>query len=161
MEKPKFVYVTYIHTTPEKLWAALTQPEFTRQYWFDSSIESDWKPGGPIRFRRDGHINHDQIVLQCEPPRRLAYTWHPIFDEEMRSERPSRVTLQIDPMGEAGGTGSQVVRLTVTHDDFAPNSVVFPGISEGWPAVLSNLKSLLESGHALPMNWKKCGSQAE
>ena len=153
MENHKFVYVTYINTTPEKLWAALTQPEFTQKYWFDSRIESDWKIGSPVRFRRGGEvITGDQILLRCEPPRLLSYTWHSIHRADLRHERPSRVTFEIEALDEKGGHQNRTVKLTVTHDDFPAGSKVFPAISNGWPAVLSSLKSLLESGAALEMD---------
>ena len=160
-EKPKFVYVSYINTTPEKLWAALTKAEFTRQYWFGSSIESDWKIGSPVNFRREGKITDEQILLKFEPPRLLSYSWHPIFDEELRNERPSRVTFEIEPMGNAPGLQGKAVKLTVTHDDFPADSKVFPRISNGWPAVLSSLKSLLENGAALELGFAKCGSDSK
>jgi uncharacterized protein YndB with AHSA1/START domain len=158
MEKPKFVYVTYINTTPQKLWAALTRTEFTSQYWFGSSIESDWKIGSPVRFRRGGEITDEQTLLKFEPPRLLSYTWHPVFDEELRNERPSRVTFEIEPLGEKPGLQGKAVKLTVIHDDFPADSKMFPRINNGWPAVLSSLKSLLESGVALDMGFGPCAS---
>jgi uncharacterized protein YndB with AHSA1/START domain len=159
MEKQKFVYVTYINTTPEQLWAALTQSEFTKKYWFDSSIESEWKIGSPVRFRRNGEVTDDQILLRCEPPRLLAYTWHPIFDAELRAEKPSRVTFEIEAPGEKSGSQNRTVKLTVTHDDFPAGSKMFPRISNGWPAVLSGLKSLLENGAALELGPPCCAAK--
>ncbi len=158
MQKPSFVYVSYIHTTPEKLWAALTQPEFTRKYWFDCGIESDWKVGSPVRFRRDGELAMDQVLLECTPPRRLAYTWSMCGDAEAKSERPSRVTFELEPVGDQAGASAPVVKLTVTHDDFPAGSVVFPRISQGWPVVLSNLKTLLESGQPMVTTWESCAA---
>src|SRR5882724_7519161 len=95
MEKPKFVYVTLIATTPEKLWAALTDPQFSVQYWGGTSVESDWKEGSRVVFRWRGQIVHDDIVLKSDPPRLLSYTFHPLHIEEVRSEKASRVTFEI------------------------------------------------------------------
>ena len=158
MDKPRFVYVTYINTTPEKLWDALTKPEFTRKYWFDTTVESEWKIGKPVQFRMRGELTGDQVLLQHEPPRLLSYTWHPLNDPGMAAEKPSRVTFEIEPVGGKPGTPPQAVKLTVIHDDFPANSVVLPRISTGWPVVLSGLKSLLESGEVLNMELVPCST---
>ena len=94
-EKPKFVYVTLIKTTPEKLWTALTSPEFTRQYWMGTSIESDWKVGSHMVYRRNGEANVDGTVLKSEPPHLLSYTFRHL-DEASKHEHPSRVTFEIE-----------------------------------------------------------------
>src|SRR3981189_2445949 len=99
MDQPKFVYKTVIATTPEKLWAALTSAEFSQQYWYETSIESDWRVGSPVIYRRKGTITDQGTVLKFEPPRLLAYTFHPIFDEELRREAPSRVTFELEALG--------------------------------------------------------------
>jgi uncharacterized protein YndB with AHSA1/START domain len=139
MSEPNFVYVTYIATTPEKLWQALTDGAFTRQYWFGHVIESDWKLGSRVYFR-DGNDVHDYgEVLEYEPCRRLAYRWHVAFHEVFRREKPSRVTFELESMGTE-------VKLTVTHDEFEPGSKVRTAVSNGWPLVLASLKSLLETG---------------
>lgn len=156
MEKPQFVYVSYLNTSAEKLWEALTKTEFTRQYWFDSSIESDWKVGSPVIFRRGGKVTDEQVLLKCEPPRLLSYTWHPVANEEYRNEKPSRVTFEIEPFGTVPG---KAVKLTVTHDDFPETSKVFQGITMGWPVVLSSLKSLLETGVAMEMGPSTCSGK--
>ncbi|MGK5531863.1 ArsR/SmtB family transcription factor [Streptomyces sp. URMC 129] len=157
MDKPEFVYTTYIRTTPERLWQALTDPAFTRRYW-GATFASDWTAGSPMTWEQDGVVIADpeQVVLASEPGRLLSYTWHtftPEFGEKfgfsaeslarMAGERRSRVTFEIEPLGET-------VRLTVTHDGFDPGSTVLEGISGGWPAILSNLKTLLETGETLP-----------
>ncbi len=144
MSKPSFVYVTYIATTPEKLWQALTQSAFTQQYWSSIGIESDWSIGAPVRLVSEGVVHNKGEVLACEPFRRLSYTWHVEFHEVFRKEKPSRVTFEIEPVGAE-------VKLTVTHDTFEPGSKVLEAVSNGWPAVLSSLKSLLETGRALAM----------
>ncbi len=140
MSKPKFVYVTYISTTPEKLWAALTNSDFTEKYWFGSRIQSDWTVGSPVNVLT-GVADKDWrgTVLQCDPPRLLAYN----FRVSGGAEHVSRVVYQLEQHGP-------VVKLTLTHDELDENdSQFFTGISGGWPAVLSNLKSLLEGGQPL------------
>jgi uncharacterized protein YndB with AHSA1/START domain/DNA-binding transcriptional ArsR family regulator len=153
MDKPEFVYTTYIRTTPERLWAALTEPAFTRRYW-DTELESDWKVGATMAWGHDDVVVRDpeQIVLECSPPRRLSYTWHTFseewaesygVDEETRAriaaERRSRVTFVLEPDGPR-------VKLTVVHDGFEPGSTVLDMISGGWPRVVGDLKTLLEAG---------------
>ncbi|MGW7516165.1 ArsR/SmtB family transcription factor [Streptomyces sp. NPDC054796] len=159
MSKPEFVYVTVIRTTPERLWQALTDPAFIRQYYEGTGPESDWKVGSPVKWKMspDGE-SHDwgQVVLESEPYRKLAYTWHNYQPEmaemfgwseeklaELRKEQISKVSFEIEPLGES-------VRLTVIHDDFEPGSEMLEGVSEGWPEILSSLKTLLETGEPLP-----------
>jgi uncharacterized protein YndB with AHSA1/START domain len=144
MREPKFVYVTYIATTPEKLWEALTDNSFIRQYWSGTSIESDWTPGAPLRFVYNGDLHNTGEVLVCEPCRRLSYSWHVEFDEVFSREKPSRVTFEIEPMGAE-------VKLTITHDEFEPGSKVLEAVGMGWPMILASLKTLLETGRALAM----------
>jgi uncharacterized protein YndB with AHSA1/START domain len=149
MSKPEFVYVTYIKTTPEKLWRALTTTEFTKQYWFGTQVESDWKEGSTITlFNDDGKtVNITGSVLRCNPPHELSYSW----SSPQSLQQTSRVTFNVEP-------GSDHVKLTVTHDQFTPGSDTAEKVSKGWPAVLSSLKSLLESGNTIDFsNWKKCG----
>jgi uncharacterized protein YndB with AHSA1/START domain len=147
MSEPKFVYVTYIATTPERLWQALTDGAFTERYWFGTRIESEWTLGATVTFLRNDAVYDSGAVLECDPPRRLSYSWRVQFHEEFRRERPSRMTFEIEPMS-AGGMKS-AVKLTVTHDDFDVGSKVFLAISGGWPVVLASLKSFLETGEAL------------
>jgi uncharacterized protein YndB with AHSA1/START domain/DNA-binding transcriptional ArsR family regulator len=157
MEKPSFVYTTYIQTTPERLWQALTQPAFTERYW-SITIDSDWKAGSAMTWHTRGLTIADpeQIVLESEPYRRLSYTWQTSTPEWAKSlnltddardrlaaEPRSTVTFEIEPLGEQ-------VRLTVTHDDLEPNGITGSLISGGWPRVLANLKTLLETGDTLP-----------
>jgi uncharacterized protein YndB with AHSA1/START domain len=149
MNEPKFVYVTYIATTPEKLWQALTDGAFTERYWFGTRIESDWTPGARVRFLRGDTVSDYGVVLECEPPRRLSYSWRVEFHEEFRHERPSRVTFEIEPMAPRMGGRRSEVKLTVIHDDFDAGSKVFHAISGGWPLVLASLKSSLETGGGL------------
>lgn len=133
-DKPTFVYVTYIESTPEKVWHALTDADLSAEYWGHSNV-SDWQVGSAWEHRRtDGSGIADVVgtVLETVPPKRLVIT----FGE------PSQVTFDIEPYG-------QIVRLTVTHENLATQAD-YDEISAGWPAILANLKSLLETGHVLP-----------
>lgn len=157
MEKPSFVYTTYVRTTPERLWQALTDPAFTQRYW-GATFQTDWKAGSTMTWDQLGVTISDpeQVVLESEPYRRLAYTWHTFspelaesleLTEEARerivAEQRSKVTFDIEPLGE-------LVKLTVVHDGFEADSLVASMVSLGWPSVLSNLKTLLETGETLP-----------
>ena len=154
MGRPSFVYTTYIKTTPEQLWNALTLPEFTERYW-DLSFESTWEAGAPMTWKQKGVTiaNPEQVVLEADPYRRLSYTWHTFtpewaklwdFDEETRArladETRTRASFEIEPMDD--GT----VKLTVMHDRFDDDSKVAEMVSDGWPRVISALKSFLETG---------------
>ncbi|TKT71859.1 ATPase [Afipia massiliensis] len=142
MRKPEFVYTTYIKTTPDKLWHALTDTEFTLSYWFGCSLHSDWKVGSRVHMDLGGKVMNEGFVLESDPPRRLSYSWLSVYDTDMIKERPSRVTFVLEPSNGA-------VKLTVTHEDFAEGSKTLPSISEGWPIVLSSLKSILETSQPL------------
>ncbi|WP_420131275.1 SRPBCC family protein [Rhodopseudomonas sp.] len=143
MARPEFAYVTYIRTTPDALWHALTDAEFTRRYWMDCTLRSDWQVGSVMTMERDGEIKNQCTIVESDPPRRLAYDWISVWDETMRQEQPSRVTYEIEPFGD-------VVKLTVTHERFADGSATLPSIAFGWPMVLASLKSILETGQPLP-----------
>jgi DNA-binding transcriptional ArsR family regulator/uncharacterized protein YndB with AHSA1/START domain len=158
-QKPEFVYQTYIRTTPERLWRALTEPAFTERYW-GLAFESDWTTGSSVTMIQKGvRIAHpEQVVLAAEPYRRLSYTWWTLTPEwaeivgigddllaRVAAERRSRVTFEIEPLGE-------MVKLTVVHDGFEPGSAVVGMVREGWPRVLSGLKTLLETGETLPLD---------
>jgi uncharacterized protein YndB with AHSA1/START domain len=144
MSKPEFAYVTYIRTTPEKLWHALTDAAFTRQYWMDCTLRSDWTVGSKMTMERGGEIKNECTIVESDPPRRLAYDWVSVWDETMRKEQPSRVTYLLEPFGD-------LVKLTVTHQNFAADSATLPSIAFGWPMVLASLKSILETGRPLQM----------
>ena len=156
MQRPEFVYTTYIKTTPEKLWQALTDPAFTRRYW-GATFVSDWKAGSPMIWEYGGVSIADpaQVVLESDPYRRLAYTWQTVTPEfaktvgfsdeyfaKVAAEPRSKVSFEIEPHGEA-------VKLTVIHEDFEPDSAMLESISGGWPMILASLKTLLESGQTL------------
>ena len=142
MRKPEFVYVTYIETTPEKLWEALTSSEFSKRYWFGTELKTDWKVGSPFALVMNGTTTDTGEILEADRPRRLSYSFQHVLDDEMRSERPTKVVFTIEPHGK-------LVKLTLTHEGFAEGNKHLDGISKGWPAILSSLKSLLESGTAL------------
>ncbi len=144
MGKPEFVYVTYIATTPERLWAALTQGEFTKTYWYGRRIESQWTVGAPVAFF-DGDsdtITDSGVVLASDPPRHLAYTFRNEFDAQARKQGHSRVSFTIEPH-------EGMVKLTLVHDEL-PNEEAAEGFREGWSPILSSLKTFLESGKPLP-----------
>jgi uncharacterized protein YndB with AHSA1/START domain len=142
-DTPDFVYVTYIETTPEKLWDALTNPEFTRQYWFGIDVISDWKVGSTMKYMANGEAKVEGKILVADRPKLLSYTFREASGEASK-EPPTKVTLELEPE-----LGTKTVRLTVTHTDFVANSKHRTSISQGWPAVLSGLKSLLEAGKVL------------
>ncbi|RMI40377.1 ArsR family transcriptional regulator [Actinomadura harenae] len=152
-DSPDFVYTTYIRTTPERLWEALTDPVFTRRYW-GVGFDTDWKPGSPMTWNGEGPANAhpDQVVLESEPGRRLAYTWHtftPGWAEAVGVDEPTRAALAAEPRSRVAfdlEPHDGRVKLTVTHTAFAPDSTLRPMISEGWPAIVADLKTLLETG---------------
>jgi uncharacterized protein YndB with AHSA1/START domain len=134
--------ITYIATSRESLWDALTNPEVTELYWAGTRLESDWNVGSTILFRHGETITDKQTLLDFDAPRFMRYTFNPVF-EPFAGEAPSQVTFELIPGGE-------VVKLIVTHDHFPPGSKVYPACSEGWPSILSALKTLMESGKPLP-----------
>lgn len=165
MGNPVFVYTTFIDTTPERLWQALTDPAFTRRYWGGLELDSDWRVGSPVLLRSapgEATEDHGQVVLESDPYRRLAYSWHnyqPAHAElfgwsaerfaELVREPRTRVAFDIEEAGP-------VVRLTVTHEGFAGQTEMYHAVSGGldqsggWPHLLANLKTLLETGTPLP-----------
>ena len=136
-----FVYVTYIAAPPLTVWKALLEPEFTRQYWGYENV-SDWKKGSAWEHRKADESRTLALVgevLEADPPRRLVITWADPKDRGL-GDRYSRVTFEIEPVAE-------MARLTVTHDEL--ETEMRGKVSEGWPRVLSSLKSLLETGRPL------------
>ncbi|MGH2397308.1 MAG: SRPBCC family protein [bacterium] len=144
MTKPEFVFVSYIATTPEKLWAALTRGEFTKKYWYRRHIESEWKVGSPVRFfdgdSRD--LTDSGEVLEYDPPRRLVYTFRYEVDPEARRQAHSRVSFALEPQED-------MVKLTLVHDEL-PSEQAAREFREGWAPILSSLKTMLETGKPLP-----------
>ncbi|MDR4925106.1 SRPBCC family protein [Peribacillus simplex] len=149
MKKPSFVHVIYIATTPEKLWEALTSGEVTKMYHFGCQVQSDWQEGSSVKYLlEDGRITDHGKVLKCEPLHLLSFTWNMAGDETPR-EQPTCVTFILQPMDDS------TVKLTLRHEelletDFVYDDNTFEGLNNGWPAILSNLKSLLETGRTLP-----------
>ena len=144
----RFVYVTYIRTTAEKLWEALTQPEFTRQYWYGMHQESEWTAGSSWKLvTPNKKIADAGEVLEADRPRRLVLKWQHQIMPELKAEGYSHATYELEPMGET-------VKLTVTHEMPVAGSKFIAQVSGGWPAILSNLKSLLETGLALEQSRK-------
>ena len=141
MARSRFVYVTYIRTTPERLWEALIEPRFMREYWFNMLVECAWKEGSPWKLvRPDGHST-DSVgeILEIDPPRRMVIRWQNEWSPELKAEGPSHCAITIEPSGS-------VVKLTVIHEIDRPDSKLIAAVSGGWPLVISNLKSLLETG---------------
>jgi len=143
MKKSKFVYVTYIRTTPRKLWQALTDPKFIRRYFYATTHESKWKPGSPWTMRApDGRVTDAGEVLEAEPNKKLVLKWRCEMSPEHIKEGYSRMTYLIEKEGT-------MVKLTVTHEMNRKDSKLIESVSQGWPPILSSLKSLLETGESL------------
>jgi uncharacterized protein YndB with AHSA1/START domain len=158
----QFIYVTYIHTSPAKLWQALTDPAFVRQYWFGMTQECSWEKGAPWTLKfQDGKIADAGEVLEADPPRRLVLKWRNEFIPELKQEGFSRCVMEIEANGE-------LTKLTVTHSIDKEGSKLVRAVSGGWPKILSSLKTLLETGAPLPVSAseaveviKKCAQAAE
>lgn len=143
MNGSRFLYVTYIRITPDKLWQALTTPEFTRAYWFGSWQDCAWQKHATWKLMLpDGKVGDTGEVIEIEPGRKLVLTWRNEFRPELREEGYSRATFEIETVGDT-------VKLSVVHEIDVPQSKLIDAVSGGWPAVLSSLKSYLETGTAL------------
>jgi uncharacterized protein YndB with AHSA1/START domain len=140
MARSTFVYVTYIRTTPEKLWSALTDAEYMKQYWFGMRCESQWKPGSSWQLvSGEGEVLDAGEIVEADPPRRLVIRWKHQKRPELRQEGESLCTMELEPIDTA-------VKLTITHSMEREPSKLIGAVSGGWPKILSNLKSLLETG---------------
>lgn len=138
--RSQYVYVSYIRTTPARLWEALTDPRFIRQYWFGTTVECAWQKGSPWRMvRPDGSVTDSGEILEIEPPRRLVIRWQNEWKPELKAEGWSRCTIELEPVD-----GS--VKLSIVHEIERPDSPFISAVSGGWPRIVSNLKSLLETG---------------
>jgi uncharacterized protein YndB with AHSA1/START domain len=147
MDRPRFVYVTYIQSTAEKVFEAIRDPKMTRAYWHHDNV-SDWKPGSKWEHRTADDERRLKLlgkVVEVDPPRKLVITWAFPADEASPAKH-SRVTFDIEPV-------RGVVKLTITHADLEPGSEMQDAITRGWPIVLSSLKTYLETGRALPKLW--------
>jgi uncharacterized protein YndB with AHSA1/START domain len=141
MAKSTFVYVTYIRTTPERLWSALTEDSgFMKQYWFGVYCESTWKPGSAWRMLYpDGRVIDSGAILEAEPPRRLVIRWKNHMNPEFEAEGDSLCTMELEPIDKA-------VKLTITHTMEREASKLIGATGFFWPQILCNLKSLVETG---------------
>ena len=144
MARSTFVYVTYIRTTPEKLWSALTRDvDFMKQYWFGTHCDSQWTPGSSWKMvSADGSVTDAGKIVEAEPPRRLVIRWQHQMKAELKAEGESLCTIELEPSGTA-------VKLSITHTIEREPSTLIAAVSGGWPKILSNLKSLLETGSAV------------
>jgi uncharacterized protein YndB with AHSA1/START domain len=151
MAESQFVYVIYIRTTPEKLWQTLLSPELQRQFWAETWQESEWKVGASWKIMLpDGRVADTGEILEFEPYKRIVLTWRNEFKPELKSEGFSRMTYELDQHGDT-------VKLTVTHQMDKPGTKFIQAVSQGWPPILSSLKSLLETGESLEITrrWPK------
>jgi len=138
-----FVYVTFIRTTPEKLWSALTDPDQMKEYWFGMHIETEWKKGAEWRMIfSDGRVADTGQILEFERPRRIQLKWRNEFRPELKAEGFTVCTMDLEPIGAT-------LRLTITHTIERAQSKFIEAVSGGWPKILSNLKSLLETGQVI------------
>jgi uncharacterized protein YndB with AHSA1/START domain len=143
MASSNFVYVSFIRTTPGELWKALTVPEFTQKYWFGIRHETDWKKGSPWKMMfPDGRVGDTGEIVESDPPKRLVLKWRNEFMPELKAEGYSRCVIEIEPVGEAA-------KLTISHSMEKENSKFIEAVSGGWPRIVSNLKSLLETGKVI------------
>lgn len=143
----RFVYVTFIRTTPERLWQALTDPDLNSKYWFNMRQQTEWKPGAAWRLVfPDGRVADSGEIVEIDPLRRIVIKWRNEFKPEAMTEGYSRCTIELEPAGDA-------VKLSVVHAIDRPDSKLIEAVSGGWPRVLSNLKSLLETGEPVLTGW--------
>lgn len=144
MEKPTHVFETYIRTTPEALWKALTNGDWTQRYFFKTAVESDFKPGSLFRYvGEDGEAKVDGTVIEADEPKKLVLAWTFRYDPELSAEGPSRLTFEIEPQGSA-------CKLTIVHE-FEPGAKGYDHVVSGWPRIISSLKSVLETGQELDL----------
>ena len=151
MANSRFVYVTYIRTTLDKLWQALIEPEFTRQYWSETWQDCAWKPGASWKLTiPDGRVLDSGEVLEIVPKRRLVLSWRHESNSDMHEEGYSRLTYELEEKGES-------IKLTLIHEMERPGSKLIEAVSTGWPHILASLKSLLETGESLEetRHWPK------
>jgi len=138
-----FDYPIYIRATPEAIWRAITEADFTLRFYFGNAVESDWRPGATYRMTAGGEVQIEGKIVQVDPRHRLVQTFHPVWDEGVSADPPTLVTWEIE------GTEPGVCRLTLVHDGLIPGSSTLEQVSGGWPYILSGLKTLLETGTGL------------
>jgi len=142
MGVPRHVYEIFIRTTPERLWRPITDPADTRQYYFGTEVRSDWKTGSKLVYLDHGEPSLDCKILEIDPAHRLVHSFVALYSPEMASEKPSRVTWEIEKMGDA-------CRLTLVHDEFDGETATYHSVEHGWSQILSGLKTLIETGRPL------------
>jgi uncharacterized protein YndB with AHSA1/START domain/DNA-binding transcriptional ArsR family regulator len=140
---PAFVSAVYIRATPEAIWRAITETDYTLRYYYGSAIETDWRPGSPYRMTIDGELQIEGQIVEANPPNRLVQTFHAVWDEEVKADAPTRVTWEIEDAMPG------VSKVTVIHDGLVAGSSTLEQVSGGWPYILSGLKTLLETGKGL------------
>ncbi|HEY1291503.1 MAG TPA: SRPBCC domain-containing protein [Chloroflexota bacterium] len=145
IDRPRHVFQVYIRTTPEQLWRAITDPDFTQRYLHRTRVASSWRSGESVTYWAGNEVAVDGSVLVADPPRRLVTTWSFRRRADLRDDPPSRVTWEIEPLGET-------CKLTLIHDRFPGETATFKSVGTGWPIVLSSLKSLMETGEALSIS---------
>jgi uncharacterized protein YndB with AHSA1/START domain/biotin operon repressor len=144
--RPKQVYETYIRAGRQAVWDALTKSEFTTRYFYGLTLDTNLQPGGPYRLLAGDAPQVEGEVLEANPPSRLVHSWRLVYSPEFLADAPSRVTWELEEVGQG------VTKLTTVHDEFEGETATFKDVAGGWSAVLSSLKSLLETGEALPLN---------
>ena len=142
-DRPRLVSQIFIRATPDRVWQAITESEFTLRYYYGSTVESDWKEGSAYRYAIGAEDAIVGVILESDPPRRLVQTFDARWDEEVAPDAPSRLTWEIEE------TAPGVTKVTTIHDEFAGRTATFESVSGGQSFVLSGLKSLLETGKPL------------
>jgi uncharacterized protein YndB with AHSA1/START domain/DNA-binding transcriptional ArsR family regulator len=140
---PAHVHTTFIRATPEAIWRALTESDFTRRYYYGSAVESTWSEGSPVTYRIGAELALEGTILEADPPRRLAMTFHAVWDPEVAADEPSRMTFEIAEAGPG------VSKLTVVHDGFTTRNATYEQVGGGWSFIAAGLKTLLETGEPL------------
>lgn len=140
---PAFVSSIYIRATPEAVWRAITESDYTLRYYYGSTVESAWTPGSPYRMEIEGALQIEGAILEVDPPRRLVQSFHGVWDQGMAADAPTTVTWEIEEAMPG------VCKVTVVHDGLVAGSTTLEQISGGWPFILSGLKTLLETGKGL------------
>lgn len=147
MTKSTYVYSSYIRTTPKKLWQALTSPEFQKQYFGNASFDTNWKKGSDWKLGfPDGTIADSGKVLESKPYKKIVLSWQHQMDAKAKAEGFARCTMELKVVKD-------IVKLTITHEMNRPNSKLIKNVSQGWPFIISNLKSMLESGKPIMKNF--------
>jgi uncharacterized protein YndB with AHSA1/START domain len=140
---PRYVFTTYIRTTPERIWQALTDSDFTVRYYYNSTVHTDWAVGSPYEYRIKGDKRIEGVVLESDAPRRLAMTFSALWSDAVRADAPSKIVYEIEDAGRG------VSKLTVIHEDLEGRDATRDEVVGGWPLIAAGLKTLLETGEPL------------